>query len=95
MKNIKLTREPVLEGTILSVVGYLVAILVVAGVVGSETETALLNVAAALAPAAAVLLNLALGLIARRQVTPMASPRTMEGEEAMIVPLKMLEEGEV
>lgn len=77
MKNLQ--REPVLAAMIVRIVGYLVAILVVVGVVSAEQETALLDAAAILAPGAALLLDAILGLLTRNLVTPVADPRNDAG----------------
>jgi hypothetical protein len=78
-------REPLAAAMIVRIVGYLVAILVVVGAVTAEQQTALLDLATILAPAAALLLDLIAGLMARARVTPMADPRTEDGRAAVIV----------
>jgi hypothetical protein len=74
-----LTNEPVLATTIARVAGYLVAILVVAGVVTAEQETALLNAIGTIAPVAALLLDAVLAWFARSKVTPVANPFDDDG----------------
>ena len=79
MKVFGIEREPVAAAMVARLAGYLVAMLVVVGVVTSEQETALLEIIGVLAPGAALLLDLVLGWLVRMQVTPSADPRDNEG----------------
>ena len=74
-----LTNEPVMAATIARVAGYIVAILVVVGVVTAEQETALLSAIGTIAPVAALLLDAVLAWFARSKVTPVANPFDDDG----------------
>lgn len=78
-------REPLAAAMIVRIAGYLLAILVVVGIVTAEQQSALLDLVSVLAPGAALLLDLILGWMARARVTPLADPRTAEGRPAVIV----------
>ena len=82
-----LTNEPVLATTIARVAGYLVAILVVVGVVNADQEVALLNGIAAVAPVAALLLDALLAWFARSKVTPVANPHDDDGNSLSAHPV--------
>lgn len=78
-------REPVAAATIISIAGYLLAILLTVGVIGGDANTALMDAIRTLAPGAAVVLNLALTWLARARVTPLADPRMADGRPAVLL----------
>ena len=82
-----LTNEPVMAATIARVAGYIVAILVVVGVVNAEQETALLSAIGTLAPVAALLLDAVLAWFARSKVTPVANPHDDDGNQLSAQPI--------
>ncbi len=85
-----IAREPVAAGDILKVAAWLLAGMVMAGMVSSGQEAEISALAATIAPVMAMIVNVALAVWQRRLVTPLADPRDDDGNrlyaDEVIVP---------